>query len=99
MSSIMRASLAQRFLFVTDTHDRNYSASLKESGNSDAVTRSMHLWMSINGEVIILAFLPGLLFLDSYNVDIHLFQKGFVQLGGQMLEKLCARLFFRSNKL
>ena len=47
----------------------------------NAVTKSIHLWTGIDGEVILLVFLPGLLFLDSYNVDIHMFQKGFIQLG------------------
>ena len=37
-------------------------------------------WIEIEGEVILLVFLPGLLYLDSYNIDIHLFFKSFWQL-------------------
>ena len=37
-------------------------------------------WLSIEGEVILLVFLPGLLYLDSYNIEIHLFLQSFWQL-------------------
>ena len=37
-------------------------------------------WLSIEGEVILLVFLPGLLYLDSYNIDVHLFLQSIWQL-------------------
>jgi phosphate/sulfate permease len=37
-----------------------------ENIGSNAVTESTKMWINIDGEVLLLAFLPGLLFLDSY---------------------------------
>lgn len=44
------------------------------------ITISAKQWAGINGEVILLVFLPGLLYLDAYNVDVHLFFQSFWQL-------------------
>ena len=44
------------------------------------IAKSAETWTSIEGEVILLIFLPGLLFLDSYNIDVHLFISSFTQL-------------------
>jgi len=49
-----------------------------QTGN--ALAESISLWLGINGEVIILSFLPGLLFLDSYNINVYLFKKALSQL-------------------
>ena len=48
--------------------------------NVNGITVSASNWISIEGEVILLIFLPGLLYLDSYNIDIHLFLQSFWQL-------------------
>lgn len=46
----------------------------------NAIVESVRMWIEINGVVIILSFLPGLLFLDSYNINVYLFMKSFSQL-------------------
>ena len=59
--------------------------------------------MGINGHVILLVFLPGLLYLDSYNIDVHLFTQSFAQLltfafpmvlAGTTITALVARFIF-----
>ena len=47
------------------------------SGN--AIAESIMMWLGIDGEVI-LSFLPGLRFLDSYNTNVYLFRHAFSQL-------------------
>ncbi|KAL7519617.1 hypothetical protein ACHAWX_004377 [Stephanocyclus meneghinianus] len=47
---------------------------------SNAIVDSTRLWLGINGEIIILTFLPGLLFLDSYNSNVFLFQRSILQI-------------------
>ena len=46
----------------------------------DQLTESIVMWEDINSEVLLLIFLPGLLFKDAYGLDYHLFTKGFGQL-------------------
>ena len=67
------------------------------SGN--AIADSTTLWLGMDGEVIILTFLPGLLFLDSYSTNVYLFRQAFSQLlvfafpmvlGGSFLTALVA---------
>ena len=41
---------------------------------------ALHTHEHGNGEIIILAFLPGLLFLDSYNINVYLFKRSFLQI-------------------
>jgi len=53
--------------------------SLRE-GNDDHLTRSTILWDNINSELLLLVFLPGLLFKDAYSLNYHLFTKGFGQI-------------------
>ena len=53
-------------------------ASLHTNGNN--IVESIKMWLGINGEVIILSFLPGLIFLDSYNINVYLFRKALSQL-------------------
>lgn len=71
--------------------------------NSNGITDSTQLWLGIEGEVILLVFLPGLLYLDSYNIDVHLFIQSFWQLvvfafpmvlGGTTLTALVAYYIF-----
>jgi NhaP-type Na+/H+ or K+/H+ antiporter len=79
--------------------------SLHTYGNAshNAIVDSTRLWLGINGEIIILAFLPGLLFLDSYNINVFLFKRSFTQiltfafpmvLGGTALTALVAYYLF-----
>jgi len=51
-----------------------------EGIGSNAVTESTKMWIGIDGEVLLLAFLPGLLFLDSYNTNVYLFKQALSQL-------------------
>ena len=46
----------------------------------DKLFFSVGQWIYINGEVILLSFLPGLLYLDSYLIDTHVFFKALPQL-------------------
>lgn len=52
----------------------------QESFGHNAVTESTAMWIGIDGEVLLLVFLPGLLFLDSYNTNVYLFKQAFSQL-------------------
>ena len=59
------------------------------------MTYSTDTWTGIDGHVILLVFLPGLLFLDSYNIDVHLFTQSFSQLcelGASVLQYLRAMI-------
>jgi len=86
-------------LFITGAMMGYYS----DHSYGNAIVESMKQWLGINGEVIILTFLPGLLFLDSYNINVHLFIQSFWQLvvfafpmvlGGTYLTALVAYYFF-----
>lgn len=48
--------------------------------DEDAVSNSAAIWLDINGQLILLIFLPGLIFLDSYTINVHLFFQAFWQL-------------------
>ena len=37
------------------------------------VAKSVRKWININGEVLLLTFLPGLIFKDAYGQNVHLF--------------------------
>eukprot|EP00985_Skeletonema_marinoi_P020018 scaffold11699_cov139-Skeletonema_marinoi.AAC.7 len=52
-------------------HHKNMETILKES---------LITWMAMPGQLILLVFLPGLLYIDSYHIDVHLFIKSFQQL-------------------
>lgn len=67
------------------------------------ITRSAETWIGIEGKVLLLVFLPGLLFLDSYKMDFHLFVMTFWQvvilafpmvLAGTVLTALVAKYMF-----
>jgi NhaP-type Na+/H+ or K+/H+ antiporter len=45
-----------------------------------AIEVSSEIWLGINGQLILLIFLPGLIFLDSYTINVHLFFQAFWQL-------------------
>lgn len=68
--------------------------------SGSALADSLLTWLGMDGEAIILSFLPGLLFLDSYNADVYLFRRACSQLllfafpmvlGGSVLTALVAR--------
>jgi len=40
---------------------------------NDHLTESLTQWSNINYEVLLLVFLPGLIFNDSFGLDVHLF--------------------------
>lgn len=67
------------------------------------ITGSAQTWIGIEGKVLLLVFLPGLLFLDSYKMDFHLFIMTFWQvvilafpmvLAGTILTALVANYLF-----
>ncbi len=69
----------------------------------NAITRSAATWIGMEGKVLLLVFLPGLLFLDSYKMDFHLFVMTFWQvvilafpmvLAGTILTALVAYYMF-----
>ncbi len=49
------------------------------AGSNDQLTTSVKMWESIDGELLLITFLPGLLFKDAYCLDFHLFQKSLGQ--------------------
>ena len=55
---------------VAINHDPNHNI-LKESID--------YFWVNINSEVLLLSFLPGLIFKDALSLDPHLFQSAFAQ--------------------
>ena len=42
----------------------------------NAIAHSASIWLGINGQVILLVFLPGLIFHDSFTINVHLFFQG-----------------------
>ena len=51
-----------------------------EPNPTSAIGKSALLWLGINGQVILLIFLPGLIFLDAFTINVHLFFQAFWQL-------------------
>jgi hypothetical protein len=47
--------------------------SLTENKEANAIAYSAAIWLNIDGLVILLVFLPGLIFNDSYTINVHLF--------------------------
>ena len=43
------------------------------TGLDDELSESIKMWSSINSEVLLLVFLPGLIFKDALHLDFHLF--------------------------
>lgn len=76
------------------------------SDSTDAIAESASIWIDINGRVVLLVFLPGLIFLDSYTINVHLFFQAFWQLinfafpmvvGGAALTALFAKYVIPSD--
>lgn len=49
-------------------------------GEVSHIGQSVDLWVSIDSEVLLLVFLPGLIFKDSFGLDVHLFLYSINQL-------------------
>jgi NhaP-type Na+/H+ and K+/H+ antiporter len=50
------------------------------SNNSDNfLKQSIELWIDINSQVLLLIFLPGLIFRDAYSLNVHIFSIALVQ--------------------
>lgn len=52
----------------------------ERTGLTDELTESIKMWSGINSEVLLLVFLPGLLFKDALHIDFHLFTAGLSQI-------------------
>ena len=48
--------------------------------NQNAILVSSLNWITMNGQVILLVFLPGLIFYDAITINVHLFLQAFWQL-------------------
>ena len=48
--------------------------------NENAILVSSLKWITMNGQVVLLVFLPGLIFLDAFTINVHLFFQAFWQL-------------------
>lgn len=76
------------------------------SNVTDQLTQSILQWDSINSEVLLLVFLPGLIFRDAFGLNVHLFELSFGQclifafpmvLAGTVLVALVAYYIFPYN--
>ena len=45
----------------------------------DQMNESLQLWVQIDSEVLLLIFLPGLIFKDSFGLNVHLFRVAILQ--------------------
>lgn len=50
------------------------------SDSDDAILLSSRSWLTMNGQALLLLFLPGLIFLDAVTINVHLFFQAFWQL-------------------
>mmetsp|Transcript_8996 Transcript_8996/g.13898 ORF Transcript_8996/g.13898 Transcript_8996/m.13898 type:complete len:907 (-) Transcript_8996:63-2783(-) len=57
-----------------------YGVAVEMGTGHGVVAESAEIWMKIPGELFLLIFLPGLLYVEAYHVDVHLFLKSFSQL-------------------
>ncbi len=57
-----------------------YGVAVEMGTGNGVVAESAEIWMEIPGELFLLIFLPGLLYVEAYHVDVHLFLKSFSQL-------------------
>ena len=61
------------------------------------LAKSVNIWLGINGQVILLVFLPGLIFNDSFTINVHLFFQGECVSSGYVGEReFCAHLVYIS---
>ncbi len=56
-----------------------FGAAVARTTRYDQLTKSTLMWRNIDGELLLVAFLPGLLFKDAYSLNVHLFQKSLGQ--------------------
>eukprot|EP00580_Thalassiosira_gravida_P014083 CAMPEP_0201682116 /NCGR_PEP_ID=MMETSP0494-20130426/51456_1 /ASSEMBLY_ACC=CAM_ASM_000839 /TAXON_ID=420259 /ORGANISM="Thalassiosira gravida, Strain GMp14c1" /LENGTH=1055 /DNA_ID=CAMNT_0048165873 /DNA_START=148 /DNA_END=3316 /DNA_ORIENTATION=- len=63
-------------VFILGTSIGYFSNNQQEN----AIAYSTSIWLGINGQVILLVFLPGLIFHDSITINVHLFFQAFWQL-------------------
>jgi NhaP-type Na+/H+ or K+/H+ antiporter len=72
----------------------------------DHINESIRLWIPIDSEVLLLVFLPGLIFKDSFGLNVHLFRMATTQclifafplvLAGTALTALIAKYIFPYN--
>jgi hypothetical protein len=49
---------------------------LAENMQDNAISYSTYIWLKIDGLVILLIFLPGLIFADSFTINVHMFFQG-----------------------
>jgi len=47
--------------------------------NDDQLNESIRLWLNIDSEVLLLVFLPGLIFKDAIGLNVHLFRVALLQ--------------------
>ncbi|KAL3781604.1 hypothetical protein ACHAW5_010534 [Stephanodiscus triporus] len=73
---------------------------LSANREANALTYSAAIWLDMDGLVILLVFLPGLIFNDTFTINVHLFFQSFWQLiifafpmvlGGAYLTALVAK--------
>lgn len=53
---------------------------LVEESPTGQLAQSFHMWSDMDSGVLLLVFLPGLMFKDALGVDFHLFTKSFFQI-------------------
>ena len=49
-------------------------------GRTDQLTESILMWSEIDSEVLLLVFLPGLIFRDAFSLNVHLFLEAISQI-------------------
>lgn len=54
----------------------------------DQLSSSIRMWEDIGAEILLMGFLPGLLFRDSYTSKVFLFQRAFWQCWGKLSPRL-----------
>lgn len=76
------------------------------NNTKDHINESIRLWIPIDSEVLLLVFLPGLIFKDSFGLNVHLFRMATTQclifafplvLVGTALTALIAKYIFPYN--
>ncbi|GAX29584.1 hypothetical protein FisN_24Lh042 [Fistulifera solaris] len=74
--------------------------------STDHITESLRLWIPIDSEVLLLVFLPGLIFKDAISLNVHLFAMAILQclifafplvLAGTVLTAMVAYYIFPYN--
>ncbi|GKY99732.1 hypothetical protein MPSEU_000927200 [Mayamaea pseudoterrestris] len=55
------------------------AATLRRSSSDNILHDSVQIWTSIDAEVLLLVFLPGLIFRDAYGLNVHLLRVSLLQ--------------------